>query len=146
MKPSRAIVANDPRSSMTDQSRFLSICILSLLVSFGCGSSDSPQRQAELAERGERLFASCAACHSEGSDALLVGPSLKGVYGRHAGTVPGFRYSQALTSSAVVWDADSIGSLLRDPDGYIPGINMTFTPLADATDVEALIVYLRQLR
>jgi cytochrome c len=71
---------------------------------------------------------------------------LAGVFGRKAGSMPGFRYSQALTSSGVVWDARTLSSLVRDPDGYIRGINMTASPLTDSADVEALIAYLRQLR
>jgi cytochrome c len=76
----------------------------------------------------------------------MVGPSLAGVFGRKAGSLPGYQYSQAMISSGVVWDARTLASLLRNPDGYIPGINMTAAPVTDPTDVEALIVYMRQLR
>jgi cytochrome c len=75
----------------------------------------------------------------------MVGPSLAGVVGRKAGSLSGYRYSHALTSSGIVWDARTLASLLRDPDGYIPGINMTVAPVTDPTDVEALIAYMRQL-
>jgi len=76
----------------------------------------------------------------------MVGPSLAGVFGRKAGSLPEYRYSQALTSSGVVWDARTLASFLRNPDGYIPGIIMTAAPVTDPTDVEALIAYMRQLR
>ena len=120
--------------------------ILCLLVSIGCGSADAGLREAELTERGEKLFASCASCHASRAGDLDVGPSLAGVVGRKAGSMPGYPYSQALTSSGIVWDARTLASLLRDPDGYVPGINMTLEPIADPTDVEALIAYMRQLR
>jgi cytochrome c len=132
---------------MIHQRRWLSATILCLLVSIGCrAAGDSPRREGELTERGEKLFASCAGCHTSRSGDVVVGPSLAGVFGRKAGSMPGFRYSQALTSSGVVWNAQTLASLLRDPDGYIPGINMTVTPITDLTDIEALIVYVRQLR
>ncbi|HEY7441207.1 MAG TPA: c-type cytochrome [Vicinamibacterales bacterium] len=120
--------------------------VLCLLVSIGCGSADARLREAELAERGEKLFATCASCHASRAGDLDVGPSLAGVVGRKAGSMPGYPYSQALTSSGIVWDARTLASLLHDPDGYVPGINMTLEPIADRTDVEALIAYMRQLR
>jgi cytochrome c len=128
------------------QKRWLPATILCLFVSIGCGSADARLREAELTERGEKLFATCAACHTSRSGDLMVGPSLAGVVGRKAGSMPGYRYSQALTSSGIVWDARTLSSLLRDPDGYIPGITMTVAPVTDPTDVEALITYMRQLR
>lgn len=125
---------------------WLSAAILCLLVSIGCGQVDAQRREAELTERGEKVFATCAACHTSRSGDLMVGPSLAGVVGRKAGSLPGYRYSQALTSSGIVWDARTLASLLRDPDGYIPGISMTVAPVTDPTDVEALITYMRQIR
>lgn len=128
------------------QGPWLLAAIVCLLVSIGCGSADARLREAELTERGEKLFATCAACHTTRSGDLMVGPSLAGVVGRKAGGIPGYRYSQVLASSGIVWEARTLASLLRDPDGYIPGINMTLDPITDPADVEALIAYMRQLR
>ena len=125
--------------------RLLPATILCLLVSIGCGQANAQRGEAELTERGKKLFATCAACHTSRAGDLIVGPSLAGVFGRKAGSMPGFRYSQALTSSGIVWDARTLASLLRDPDGYIPGINMIATPVTDPIDVEALVAYVRQL-
>ena len=119
--------------------------ILGLLVSTGCGEAEAQRRDAELTERGQKLFATCAVCHASRSGETIVGPSLAGVFGRKAGSMPGFDYSQALRSSGVVWDGRTLSSLLRDPDGYIPGMDMTAAPVTDPTDVEALITYIRQL-
>jgi cytochrome c len=129
------------------QGLWLSASLLCLVVSIGCGAAaESPRREAELTARGEKVFSKCAGCHLSRSGDVAIGPSLAGVFGRKAGSMPGFRYSQALTSSGVVWDARTLSSLVRDPDGYIRGINMTASPLTDSADVEALIAYLRQLR
>ena len=127
------------------QGPWLPATILCLLVSTGCGSADARQREAELTERGEKLFATCATCHTNRSADLMVGPSLAGVVGRKAGSLSGYGYSQALTSSGIVWDARTLAPFFRDPDGYIPGINMSVAPVTDPTDVEALIAYMRQL-
>jgi cytochrome c len=58
---------------------------------------------AQGEQRGQRLFQNCAVCHSLEPDKNLTGPSLSGVVGRKAGTLPSFgRYSDAIKSSDVV--------------------------------------------
>jgi cytochrome c len=60
-------------------------------------------RAAEEADRGKQLFEKrCTGCHS--LERNKEGPNLRGVYGRPAGTAPGFNYSTALKSSHFVWD------------------------------------------
>jgi len=49
----------------------------------------------------------CKACHDFG-DANKVGPGLKGIVGRKAGTHPGFKYSDALKNANWVWDEDHL--------------------------------------
>jgi cytochrome c len=57
-------------------------------------------------------FHQCASCHSLDTSANAFGPSLIGVYGRTAGTVPRFAYSEAVQKSGVVWTEDN---LRKDP-------------------------------
>ena len=60
---------------------------------------------AEDVERGAKAYQACIACHSLESGRHFTGPSLGSVFGRKAGTAPGFqRYSDALQRSGVVWD------------------------------------------
>jgi len=49
----------------------------------------------------------CKMCHSFG-DGNKVGPGLKGIVGRKAGTFPGFRYSDSLKNANWVWDEDHL--------------------------------------
>ena len=61
------------------------------------------------AGRGQRLFQSCAACHSLESNKNMTGPALSGVWERKAGTLQSFsRYSDALKSSGVVWNEQTL--------------------------------------
>jgi cytochrome c len=50
-------------------------------------------------------FAQCPACHSTERGKTQFGPSLAGVAGRRAESLPGYAYSQALKSSGLTWNA-----------------------------------------
>ena len=74
----------------------------------------------------------------------MTGPSLAGVWGRKAGTAPGFaRYSEALKSSGVIWDAQTLDAWLSNPQAYIPNNRMTFPGIDDASARADLIAYLQ---
>ncbi len=47
---------------------------------------------AQDAENGSKVFKKCMACHAI-DDKNKIGPSLKGIVGRKAATVEGFKYS-----------------------------------------------------
>ena len=92
--------------------------------------------------RGQQLYESrCIACHS--LDANRVGPLHRGVYGRKAGSVPGFGYSPALKASSVVWTAATLDRWLTDPQELIPGQRMNFR-VASPDDRADIIAYLKQ--
>ena len=88
----------------------------------------TPSLRARIRRRGEVLGFACAACHRFRADeGTLIGPHLHGVFGRSAGTVPGFAYSPALTRSGLVWTPRSLEAWLADPAGFVAGTTMTFT-------------------
>jgi cytochrome c len=94
------------------------------------------------AVRGEDLWQSrCFACHS--LDADRVGPRHRGVYGRRAGSVPGFAYSPALATAGITWDAGTLARWLADPRAFVPGTKMTIR-VADPADRADIIDYLRR--
>jgi cytochrome c len=77
------------------------------------------------ADRGKQLFEKrCTGCHSLDQD--KEGPRLRGVYGRQAGKVPGFKYSAAVQSSVVTWDDVSLDKWLTNPDSLIADNYMAF--------------------
>ncbi len=97
----------------------------------------------EAAPRPE-VFDQCAVCHAtDGSNG--TGPTLKGLFGRRAGSVPGFRYSRAMRSAGVVWDAAALDDYLRSPQDFIPGNVMPFAGVPDPSERAGLIAYLRSL-
>lgn len=91
---------------------------------------------------GAALFANrCAACHAL-HPTRKPGPLLSGVYGRRAGTVPGYQYSMALKRSGVIWNDATLDRWLAGPPAYIPGVNMQ-AQVDTSTDRLNLIAYLK---
>jgi cytochrome c len=90
------------------------------------------------------VFNQCAVCHStDGSNG--TGPTLKGLFGRPAGSVLGFRYSRAMRGAGIVWDAKALDDYLRSPQDFIPGNVMPFSGVPDSAERAGLIAYLRSL-
>jgi cytochrome c len=89
-------------------------------------SDSSGQALAEGdALRGKDVFERrCAGCHGMEQD--REGPRLRGVFGRSAGSVPGYDYSPALQKAHIVWNDATLDKWLADPDALVPGNNMEF--------------------
>ena len=100
------------------------------------------------AERGERVFQRCYACHSVISgETRLPGPTLRGVLGRRAGTLPGFEFSPAMIEAGargLVWTRATLDAFLADPYDIVPGTLMGMPPLADAADRRDVIDFLER--
>ena len=56
------------------------------------------------AEKGAEVFKKCRACHDVGPNAKnKVGPLLNGIFGRKAGTIEGFNYSEPTKAGDGGW-------------------------------------------
>ena len=96
---------------------------------------------------GEKLFKKCKACHVVDSDKNRVGPTLKGVVGRTAGSVDGYKYSKAMKAfgeGGAVWDDDTMSAYLEKPKAFVKGTKMAFAGLKKADDRANMIAYLKQ--
>jgi cytochrome c2 len=91
------------------------------------------------------VFNQCAACHSTERGEHGIGPSLAGVFGRRAGTVAGFEFSQAMKESGLTWSQANLDRYLTDPRGVVPGTTMAYPGVKDAAQRQAVINYLKTL-
>ena len=112
------------------------------------GTEQSFLRDPETMDNGERQFKrKCSICHTltEGS-ARRAGPSLHNLFGRPAGTLSDYTYSETLNGSDIVWSDDTIDALFaQGPDHYIPGTKMPMQRIAKQEDRTDLINYLRRV-
>ena len=94
---------------------------------------------------GEKVFATCKACHQIGEGAKnAIGPELNGVVGRKAGSVAGYSYSDANKNSGITWDESNLAEYLKDPKVKVPGTKMIFAGIKDEKKVQDLIAFLKQ--
>jgi cytochrome c len=91
---------------------------------------------------GQALYGRCLACHSLAYD--RTGPRHCGLFGRRAGSVPGFEYSAAMKRSKIVWNAATLDRFLANPAKVVPGTSMTYAGVPDRAERAALIAYLKQ--
>jgi cytochrome c len=122
-----------------DMPRPTTILTLALLLSLIAGPGETADTEA-----GQTQFNKCKICHSLEAGKNMVGPSLHGMFGRKAGTSDGFAFSEALKSSGVVWDDDTLTKYLRDPKAVAPGGKMAFPGIKDDKQLADLLAYLHQ--
>jgi cytochrome c len=114
-------------------------CVAAFLCALA--SSASAGALAGDADRGEKLYEACTDCHS--LDKNDVGPRHRGVFGRKAGSLPDYRYSEALKSADIVWNEETLDKWLTDPQTFVPGVKMFFH-LDNAQDRADVIAYLKE--
>lgn len=98
------------------------------------------------AVKGKGSFATaCKVCHSPEAGKNLLGPSLFGVVGRTAGTVPGFKYSDAMKAGGK-WTPEKLDTFLADPRKSVPGNVMPYAGVKDAQKRADILAYLKTLK
>ena len=103
-------------------------------VSVNAANTGDPTRGKDLFEKR------CGGCHS--LDADKEGPRLRNVYGRKAGSIAGFKYSDALKGAGFTWDQARLDRWLTNTESVVPDNDMDFhVPKADERD--DIIEYLR---
>lgn len=101
-------------------------------------ATDKPQGDAA---QGKVLFEKrCTGCHSLDQD--KEGPRLRTVYGRKAGTVPSFQYSDAFKNAQFNWNDALLDKWLTNTESVLPNNDMEFR-VPSAEERADIIAFLR---
>jgi len=116
-------------------------------VALALAASATPAQAKDAAlqvdpNNGEAIYARCLACHALAYD--RTGPRHCGLFGRHAGSVKGFPYSEAMKRSKIVWDEKSLDRFLASPLTVVPGTTMGYAGIQDNKERADLIAYLKR--
>ncbi len=96
-------------------------------------------------DAGRREFSrSCQNCHSLKRGEVIEGPSLAGVFGRRAGSLVEFNYSDTMRDSKIIWTEDSLDTYLVSPlTSMGSGIDMIAHGIRDDDARADLIEFLK---
>jgi len=115
-----------------------SIITLITLIAAGTAHAADP-------DAGRKVFERCKVCHTvEAGGETRLGPSLHGMFGRKAGSLPDFAYSAAMKNSNITWNDDTVARYAREPRDFIPGNRMGFPGIKNTEELENLVAYLRE--
>ena len=119
------------------------IVTATLALAFAAAIGGGAALAAGDAAAGEKVFKKCKTCHSFDPGKRKLGPHLKGVVGRKAGSVEGFKYSKAMAGSDITWDEASLDAFLKKPKKFLKGTKMSFGGLKKDEQRADLIAYLK---
>ncbi len=117
------------------------------LLVFGA-TLTSPAARADDTTAGASVFKTeCAECHTIKEGRNKKGPSLFGIVGRKAATIPDYSYSDALRGHADwVWTPEKLHWYLSQPVKQAdPGTKMKYDGLNDPKQLDELISFLGTL-
>ena len=101
------------------------LLLTAMLAVWGLAASADPAPGDPA--RGEAVFkAQCAACHlAKATDkSPPIGPQLRGVIGRKAGSWDHFGYTPAMKKAGFTWDPKLLDKYLENPYAVVPGAAM----------------------
>jgi cytochrome c len=113
----------------------LSICVFAALAV--AGTAEDPQ---------VAFNNSCRTCHSAKEGDHRLGPSLAGVVGRKAGSVPGYKFSSSMQSANIVWDEKTLDAFITNPEQVVNGNAMKPFGGVDSPEQRSqIIAYLKSI-
>lgn len=99
------------------------------------------------ADNGALIYQdACAQCHQLNPGLNKKGPQLMNVYGANAAELEDYTYSEGLTTSGWVWDAETLDTYISDAEKAMPDTKMLSDPMPDAKERADVIAYLSTLR
>lgn len=125
--------------------RLLLIIVCTLCLSGALLAPSESLAQGD-AKAGEKIYLKCRSCHALDQPTNKMGPHLMGLFGRKAGGVEGFQYSDAMKQAGengLIWNEDTLKEFLTSPKAMIPGTSMRFWGLWE-NQIDDLNTYLKE--
>ena len=96
---------------------------------------------------GQLMFNNvCRTCHSIREGDNRLGPHMRGIVGRKAGSLPDYSYSSAMRGANFVWDEENLERFIANPDEIVPGNTMKpYGGLPSAESRAKLVAFLKTL-
>lgn len=91
---------------------------------------------------GKNIYQRCIGCHSFTEN--RTGPKHCGLFGRKAGSVPNFNYSNAMRNSGITWGDATLDAFLKSPLENVPNTIMGYAGVKNDQERWDLIAYLKQ--
>ena len=117
-----------------------SLILAAAIAGLGAGAAQA----ADVAKGQAAFVRQCAICHTiDKGGENRIGPNLFGVVGRRAGTLQGFRYTNAFRTTATFeWTEGLLGPWISLPSVMVPGTAMGGFPGVADRDKDDIVAYL----
>ena len=115
-----------------------SAILAAAIVGFGAAQA------ADVAKGQAAFVRQCAICHTiDKGGENRIGPNLFGIVGRRAGTMQGFRYTNAFRTTATFeWTEGLLGPWISLPNVMVPGTAMGNFPGVAERDKDDIVAFL----
>jgi cytochrome c len=102
-------------------------------------------QEIDAAKAKQQFVASCGVCHTaEKGGPNRQGPNVYDIVGKPAAARDGFKYSEPLKGSGLVWDEATLDRWIEDAQKMLPGTIMAYRQ-RDAERRKLVIAYLKSL-
>jgi cytochrome c len=103
-------------------------------------------KKADIAAGTNFFERKCSQCHdSEKTGSHAKGPFLWNLFGRKAGSIAGFEFSEPMKQAGVTWDYATLDHYLANTERAVPGKAMNFPGIPDEALRAAVVMHLRTM-
>jgi cytochrome c len=125
------------------------VAVIGGIVYFLLSGSSMPEELGPKADAtaGQLVFNNnCRTCHSTKENDNRLGPHVRGIVGRKAGSLPNYAYSSAMRGANFIWDEEKLERFIANPEETVPGNGMKpYGGLPSAESRAKLIAFLKTL-
>jgi cytochrome c len=102
-------------------------------------------KEADIAAGENTFMRKCSSCHDyKKTGGHGKGPHLWNVFGRKAGAIAGFEFSDAMRSSGHTWDLATLNYYLTNTENAVPGRIMDFRGIRRDKQRAQLLAFMMQ--